>query len=77
MSLGQIGARLRVLSFVAARCQDSPYAGDTDVDFIKQMRTHHLAAIDMAKIQLPNGKLAESPALRPKSLPKRNAEIAN
>ena len=33
-----------------------PYTGDADVDFNKQMRTHHLSAIDMAKVQLANGK---------------------
>jgi uncharacterized protein (DUF305 family) len=32
------------------------FTGDADIDFMKQMRTHHEAAIDMAKVVLANGK---------------------
>src|SRR5580693_8091550 len=32
------------------------FTGDSDIDFMKQMRTHHEAAIDMAKVVLANGK---------------------
>ncbi len=39
------------------------YTGDADIDFIKQMRTHHQAAIDMAKVLLANGKDAETKKL--------------
>jgi len=53
-----------------------PYTGDADVDFNKQMRTHHLAAIDMAKIQLANGKDAESRALATKVIADQEKEIA-
>ena len=35
------------------------FTGDADLDFMSQMRTHHQAAIDMAKIVLANGKDAE------------------
>ena len=53
-----------------------PYTGDADVDFNKQMRTHHLAAIDMAKVQLANGKDAESRALATKVIADKEREVA-
>lgn len=53
-----------------------PYTGDADIDFNKQMRTHHLAAIDMAKVQLANGKDAESRALATKIIADQEREVA-
>ena len=53
-----------------------PYTGDADVDFNKQMRTHHLAAIDMARVQLANGKDAESRALATKVIADQEREVA-
>ena len=53
-----------------------PYTGDADVDFNKQMRTHHLAAIDMAKVQLANGKDADSRALATKVIADQEREVA-
>lgn len=35
------------------------FSGDADVDFMKGMRMHHQAAIDMAKVVAANGKDAE------------------
>ena len=35
------------------------FSGDADIDFMKHMRPHHQAAIDMAKVVLANGKDAE------------------
>ena len=32
------------------------FSGDADVDFMKHMRPHHQAAVDMAKVVLANGK---------------------
>ena len=52
-----------------------PYTGDADVDFNKQMRTHHLAAIDMAKVELANGKDAESRALATKVIADQDREV--
>ncbi len=53
-----------------------PYTGDADVDFNKQMRTHHLAAIDMAEVQLAKGKDAESRALATKVITDQKREVA-
>ena len=53
-----------------------PYTGDADVDFNKQMRTHHLAAVDMAEVQLANGNDAESRALATKIIADQKREIA-
>ena len=52
-----------------------PYTGDADIDFNKQMRVHHLAAIDMAKVQLANGKDAESRALATKVITDQEREV--
>ncbi len=53
-----------------------PYTGDADIDFNKQMRTHHLAAVDMAEVQLAQGKDAESRALATKIIADQKKEIA-
>lgn len=53
-----------------------PYTGDADVDFNKQMRTHHLAAIDMAEVELANGNDAESRALATKIIADQKREVA-
>lgn len=39
------------------------FTGDADIDFMRQMRPHHQAAIDMAKIVLTSGKDAETKRL--------------
>lgn len=53
-----------------------PYTGDADVDFNKQMRIHHLAAIDMAQVQLANGKDETSKALARKVIQDQKREVA-
>jgi len=51
------------------------FSGDADVDFMKQMRGHHQAAIDMAKVVLANGKDAETKALARKIISAQEKEI--
>ena len=53
-----------------------PYTGDADLDFNKQMRLHHLAAIDMAEVQLANGKDEPSKALARKIIDDQKREVA-
>lgn len=51
-------------------------SGDADVDFMKQMRSHHQAAIDMARVVLTNGKDAEAKKLPQEVVTAREREIA-
>jgi uncharacterized protein (DUF305 family) len=53
----------------------APYTGDADVDFMTQMKPHHQAAIDMAKVQLANGKDAETKALAQAIITAQEQEI--
>ncbi|MFA6125382.1 MAG: DUF305 domain-containing protein [Sphingomonas sp.] len=52
------------------------YTGDPDVDFMQQMRGHHQAAIDMATVELANGKDPEARALATSIIAAQKAEIA-
>lgn len=51
------------------------FSGDADVDFMKQMRVHHQAAIDMAKVVLANGKDAETKTLAQDIIAAQEKEI--
>lgn len=53
-----------------------PYTGDADVDFNKQMRGHHVAAVEMAEVELANGKDPESRALALGIIAAQKKEIA-
>ena len=33
-----------------------PFTGDADIDFMTQMRGHHVAAVSMARVELAQGK---------------------
>ncbi len=52
------------------------YTGNADVDFVKQMRGHHQAAIDMAKIELANGNDADAKNLATEIVAAQEKEIA-
>ena len=57
--------------------QEMPnFTGDADVDFMKQMRAHHQAAIDMATVVVANGKDAEAKKLAHEIITAQEAEIA-
>jgi uncharacterized protein (DUF305 family) len=51
------------------------FSGDADVDFMKHMRPHHQAAIDMAKVLLANGKDAETKKLAQEIVTAQEKEI--
>lgn len=53
-----------------------PYIGDADIDFNKQMRIHHLAAVDMAEVQIAQGSNPETKALAQKIIAEQRKEIA-
>lgn len=52
------------------------YTGDADVDFMTQMKGHHQAAIDMAKVELAHGKDAEAKKLAQEIVTAQEKEIA-
>jgi uncharacterized protein (DUF305 family) len=52
------------------------FSGDADVDFMKQMRPHHLAAIEMAKVVVANGKDADVKRLAQEIIAAQEKEIA-
>lgn len=52
------------------------YTGDADVDFMKQMKGHHQAAIDMVKVELANGKDSEAKKLAEEIVAAQEKEIA-
>lgn len=52
------------------------FTGDADVDFMKQMRGHHQAAIDMAEVELAQGADAEAKTLAQNIIRDQRAEIA-
>lgn len=52
------------------------YTNDADVDFMKQMRVHHQAAIDMAKVRLDTGKDPETKKLAEEIIAAQKKETA-
>lgn len=52
-----------------------PYSGDADRDFMLQMRVHHQAAIEMARVELETGKNAEAKALAQQIVTSQQREI--
>ena len=52
------------------------FSGDADVDFMREMRTHHQAAIDMAKVVLANGTDPDTKKLAQDIIAAQEKEIA-
>jgi uncharacterized protein (DUF305 family) len=62
---------------MAKMMMDMPkFTGDPDIDFMAQMRPHHQAAIDMAKVVLANGKDADIKKLAQDIITAQEKEIA-
>jgi uncharacterized protein (DUF305 family) len=59
------------------QCMPMQHSGDADADFIKNMIPHHQMAVDMAEMELKNGKDAESRAMAQKILDAQRKEIAD
>lgn len=51
-------------------------SGDTDKDFAMMMKMHHQQAVEMAKVQLQQGKSAELKAMAQKMIDDQSKEIS-
>ncbi|MFD1035155.1 DUF305 domain-containing protein [Sphingomonas hankookensis] len=61
---------------MAAMMADSPaYTGNADVDFMQQMRVHHVAAVAMAQTELAHGKDRAARALAQAVIAAQQQEI--
>ena len=56
--------------------QKMPMSGDTDKDFAMMMKIHHQGALDMAQMELDQGKSAEMKVMAKKIIAAQKKEIA-
>ena len=56
--------------------QKMPMSGDTDKDFAMMMKIHHQQALNMAEMELANGKSAEMKAMAKQLIVSQKKEIA-
>lgn len=60
-----------------AMMRDAPaYTGNADVDFMQQMRVHHVAAIAMSEIELAHGRDEQARTLAEEIIAEQRREIA-
>ena len=60
----------------AKTMQDMPMTGDVDRDFATMMRVHHQQAVEMAQLQIKNGKSADMKKMAQKIMADQKKEIA-
>jgi uncharacterized protein (DUF305 family) len=58
-----------------ASMQNMPSSGDTDKDFAMMMKMHHQQGVDMAKIELEQGKSPEMKAMAKRIISAQQKEI--
>ncbi len=74
---GEPSSTGRYKSAMMKMMMDMPkFTGDADIDFMKQMRPHHQAAIDMAQVVLNDGKNTETKKLATAIIAAQKKEIA-
>jgi uncharacterized protein (DUF305 family) len=56
--------------------QKMPMSGDTDKDFAMMMKVHHQQALNMAEVELANGKSPEMKAMAKQIIVAQKKEIA-
>lgn len=54
----------------------APLSGDADLDFMRQMRSHHQQALEMAKVEMKHGKDAQARDLATSIIDQQTKEIA-
>lgn len=75
-SAGDTAATRGYKAAMMGMMQDMPtYVGNPDVDFMKQMRGHHQAAIAMARVELDQGQNAQAKALADEIIAAQQREI--
>lgn len=57
--------------------QKMPMSGDTDKDFAMMMKIHHQQAVDMAQMELANGKSPAMKTMAKQIIAAQKKEIAN
>ena len=63
-------------SMTSMMAQMPAFTGNADIDFMKQMRGHHQAAIAMAEVEIANGADPEAKLLAQNIIRDQKAEIA-
>ena len=58
------------------KMQKMPMSGNTDKDFAMMMKLHHQQALNMAEMELANGKSAEMKAMAKQIIAAQRKEIA-
>ena len=56
--------------------QNMPMSGNVDRDFASMMKMHHQQGVDMAQMQLKNGKSSKMKSMAKKIVAAQNKEIA-
>ena len=54
----------------------APLSGVADLDFMRQMRSHHQQALEMAKVEMKHGKDAQARDLATSIIDQQSKEIA-
>lgn len=77
MGMGKGSQEMHQRMMVGAKTmQDMPMTGDVDRDFATMMRVHHQQAVEMAQLQIKNGKSADMKKMAQKIMADQKKEIA-